>query len=113
MTTPNRKRYKGSDIVRFKPQDLTLIKSDTSIKVSFEQVGCIRFCKKIQGHNAQLTKEFSLSFSGLEVKVGGLTYLVPDVTISASTKIPLQGEKWFKSMPLDMTNYKDLLKPKY
>ena len=75
MTTPNRKKHKGGDILRFEPQDLTLINSDPLIRVAFEQVGCIRFFEKIQGYNVQLTKYFSLSFSGLDVKVGGLTFV--------------------------------------
>jgi hypothetical protein len=54
-----------------------------------------------------------LNFTGLDVKIGELTFRVSDVTISAATEIPLQGEQWFKGMPLDIANYKDFLKPKY
>jgi hypothetical protein len=33
--------------------------------------------------------------------------------MSAATEIPLQGEKWFKGMPLDTSCYMDFIKPEY
>jgi hypothetical protein len=33
--------------------------------------------------------------------------------VATTTKIPVQGEKWFKGMPLDLIFYTDFLKPKY
>jgi hypothetical protein len=33
--------------------------------------------------------------------------------VVAATEIPVQGEKWFKGMPLDPVFYTDFLKPKY
>jgi len=54
MTTPDKKKKKWGDIVRFEPQGLTLINSNPTIRVAFEHTGCIRFCEKIQGYNSQL-----------------------------------------------------------
>jgi len=34
--------------------------------MDFEQVGCMRFCEKIQGYHLQLTKEFARSFDGMQ-----------------------------------------------
>jgi ATP-dependent RNA circularization protein (DNA/RNA ligase family) len=70
METPEgrRRTTKGGDIVRFEPQDLRLVNADPTIRVSFEQVGCIRFCEKLQGYNMQVEKEFSLRFNGIEAK---------------------------------------------
>jgi hypothetical protein len=49
MKTPKhrRKNVKGGDFVRFEPQGLNLVNVDPTIRASFEQVGCIRFCEKI------------------------------------------------------------------
>jgi hypothetical protein len=38
---------------------------------------------------------------------------VSEETISVATEIPMQGEKWFKGMPLDTSFYIDFLKPEY
>jgi hypothetical protein len=65
MTTQEKKKYKGGNVLRYEPQDLTLVNSDPAYKMSFEQAGCIRFCEKIQGYNVQLTKEFSMKFNGV------------------------------------------------
>lgn len=42
--------------------------------------------------------------------IGELTFPVSDVTISAATEIPFQGEQQFKGMPLDIVHYKYFLK---
>jgi hypothetical protein len=54
------KECKKREVVRFEPQNLNLVNTDPTIRVSFEQVGCMRFCEKVQGYNVQLTKQFSL-----------------------------------------------------
>ena len=61
----------------------------------------------------QSTKEFSLNFNGFQKNIDGITFQVSEETIVVATEIPVQGEKWFKGMPLDPTFYTDLLKPKY
>jgi hypothetical protein len=38
---------------------------------------------------------------------------VTEASISASTRIPITGEKWFKAMALNATYAKDFLKPKH
>jgi len=73
----------------------------------------MRFCENIQGYNLRLTKEFAMNINGLEVKFGTLTFLVTKVTVKATTKIPIEGEKWFKGMPLEISYYRDFLKPEY
>jgi len=49
----------------------------------------------------------------VEAKVEELSFPLSDVTISATTEIPLHEEQWFKSMLLDMVNYKYFLKPRH
>jgi hypothetical protein len=36
---------------------------------------------------------------------------VTEETLSAATEIPLHREKWFKGIPLDISCYKDFIKP--
>jgi hypothetical protein len=74
MTTPEHKRknVKGVDFVRFEPHGLNLVNVDPKIIASFEQVGHIRFCEKLQGYNKQVVREFGENFYGIESKVGNL-----------------------------------------
>jgi hypothetical protein len=101
MATPQgrRRNKKGGDIVRFEPQYLRLVNADPTIRVSFEQVGCIMFCEKIQGYNMQVTKDFAFIFNGIGDKVGNIQFHVSEDTITASKEILAHGEKWFKGMP--------------
>jgi hypothetical protein len=113
MTSQEKKKYKGGNVLRYEPQEMTLVNSDPAYRVSFEQAGCMRFCERIQGYNVQLTKEFTLNFNGVNTIIAGVTFPVSEETISAATEIPIQGEKWFKGMPLELMFYIDFLKPQY
>jgi hypothetical protein len=90
---------------------MTLVNSDPAYKVSFEQVGCMIFCERIQGYNVHLTKEFTLNFNGVNRVIAGVIFPVSEETISTTTNIPIQGEKVFKGMPLELMFYIDFLKP--
>jgi hypothetical protein len=70
-------------------------------------------CERIQGYNAQLAEKFSLNFTGVSATIAGITFQVTEETMSVVTKIHLQGEKWFKGMPLDTSCYMDFIKPEY
>jgi len=69
-----KKSTKGGDIVKFECQGLKLVNADPRIRVSFEQVSCIRFCEKLHRYNVQVEKEFALSFDGIRDKVGNLHF---------------------------------------
>jgi hypothetical protein len=56
-------------VLRYEPQNLSLVNSNPAFRVSFEQARCMRFCEKIQGYNMQLTKEFSLNFNGVQTTI--------------------------------------------
>jgi hypothetical protein len=51
METPEgrRRNTKCGYIVIFDPKGLKIVNADPTIRVSFEQVGCIRFCEKLHG----------------------------------------------------------------
>jgi hypothetical protein len=70
METPKgrRRNKKGGNIIRFEPYGLNLVNAYPTIKVSFEQVGCIRFCEKLQGYNMQVEKSLHYFFMALGIK---------------------------------------------
>jgi hypothetical protein len=90
-----RKKARSGRAMRFEPQDLELINEDSTIKASFEQVGCFHFYERIKGYNAKLAEKFSLNFIGVSTTIVGITFRVTDETLSAAMEIPLRGEKWF------------------
>jgi len=51
MTMQENKKYRGENVLRYEPQDLTLVNSDPAYIMSFEQARWIQFCEKTQGYN--------------------------------------------------------------
>jgi hypothetical protein len=96
-----RKSVRSGRNVGPEPQNLILINEDPEVRTSFEQFGCMDFCRKIQGFNMRLAKQFALSFDGFCAVISGVIFQVTEETMSTATEIPLHGERWFKGMPLD------------
>jgi len=65
-----------------------------------------------RGH-PEVAREFALNFDGTKTKVVMLEFEVSELSISSATKIPNNGEKWFKVMTLNVAFSKELLKPEY
>jgi len=61
----------------------------------------------------QLTKQFSLKFTGVSATIAGITFQVTEETISAVIEIPMQGGKWFKGISFDTSCYIEFIKPKF
>jgi hypothetical protein len=93
------------------PQNLALVNEDPDVRASFEQVRCMLYCKKIQGYNVKLAEQFTLRFDGFHAVIAGITFQVTEETLSATTEIPLHGERWSKGMPLDTLCYEEFIKP--
>jgi hypothetical protein len=106
-----RNKARSGRAVSFEPQDLELINEDPTIRASFEQVGCMCFCERIQGYNVTLVEQFALNFTGVSATIAGITFRVTEETLSAAMEIPPRGEKWFKGVPLDISCYMDFIKP--
>jgi hypothetical protein len=87
MTTSKQKRknVRSEEIMRFEPQGLSLVNTDPMIRASFEQVDCIKFCKKLQGYNRQVVREFAENLGGTNNKVGNLHLQVSEDSIPTTT----------------------------
>jgi hypothetical protein len=65
-----------------------------------------------RGH-LEVARQFALHFDGINTKVGNLEFEVYEASIAATTGIPNTGERWFKSMILNVDFSKEFLKPDY
>ena len=83
-------------MVRHEPMDMRFLEENPTFTQAFSNVGCLRFCQKLQGYHGKISKEFSINFIGTGSKVGVLIFSVSLDTISQATKIPNSGELWFK-----------------
>ena len=108
-----RKEHRSGKCQRNEPEGLDITLKDEGVKKAFKDAGCWRFCKKLQGGHAQVTKEFALNFTGLNSKVAMLEISVSPEAIAAVTEIPRGQEEWFKNFKFDRNPCKEFLKEAY
>lgn len=56
-------------MVRFEPLSTSLLDENPLFKDSFQHVGCLRFCQKLEGFHVQVSRDFSLNYDGVKTKV--------------------------------------------
>jgi len=114
MTSQNiRKGARSGRNARPEPQSLNLVNEYLDVRASFEQVGCMTFCRKIQGFNMKLAGQFTLRFDESCMVIASVSFQVTEETLSAAKKIPLCGKRWFKGMSFDVQFYEDFIKRDY
>jgi len=103
---------KGGQHNSFEPTTTQEITTSPSVLSSFQEVGCLEFCHKIQEVSSHplLTELFSLRLDGNQVHIAGLDFVLTPKEVSKATKIPYIEEKWFKQAYLDLNLYKPFLK---
>jgi hypothetical protein len=69
-----KKVYKGGDIFRTEPHDMQLINSEPIFKETFQRVGYLNFCEKMQRGHLDVAKQFALDLIGTNTKVGSLEF---------------------------------------
>ena len=97
-----RRINKGGQCLRYEPTDMNMINEDPKIVEVFRRTGCLQFCDKLQGYHVQVSKEFTLNFSGTTTKVGMLNLSITPEVIAVATGIPRGQEKWFKGFMFNM-----------
>lgn len=86
-----RKNHRSGHYLRTEPERIEDLTKYKSVEEAFKKAGCWKFCEKLQGGHNQVTKEFALHFTGLNIKVGLLNLTISPEIISLVTEIP-RGE---------------------
>lgn len=100
-------------MVRYELMDLKMVNEETSFATTFTSAGCMRFCQKLQGYHAQVSKDFAVIFFGTASKVGVLNFMVSPKTIAQEKKIPGTWEEWFKATKFKLQNCDEFPKTEY
>ena len=61
---------KGGPALRQELGDISYLEAHPEVCQIFKDVGCCRFCEKIQGSHQQVAEAFSLSFDGFKAFIG-------------------------------------------
>ena len=108
-----RRSHRSGHYLRTKPEGVEALTKDKFVEEAFKKVGCWRFCEKLQGGHTQVTKEFSINFTGSNSKIGFLNFPISLEVISVVTKILRGEDRCFKNFKFDMVPYKIFLKPEF
>jgi hypothetical protein len=89
-----KKRYnKGGQVSRYEPTQVREIMASPFTKKSFEDVGCLGFCERIQEvcFNAKLTSLFATNFKKDKTTIAGIEFTISTDSIIVATGIPNHG----------------------
>jgi len=50
----NKKTAKGGEIVRYEPEGMKFLESESTFVEVFKHTGCLMFCQKLQGHHTKV-----------------------------------------------------------
>ena len=102
----HKKTNKGGSVVRYEPVDLKLVMEDPSFAEAFTNARCMRFCQKLQGYHAQVSKDSAVNFVGNASKVGILSFTASLKPLIKQQMFLYQGKNG--SRPLSL-NYRIVL----
>jgi hypothetical protein len=104
---------KGGVVLRKELQDITYLEAHPEACELFKNVGCYRFFQKLQGYHQGITEAFAKIFDGVKIQLGPVLMQIDEVSIETTTKIPGEGEKWFKTTSVKEINFRPFLKKEH
>jgi len=105
-----KRSHRSGHCLRIEPVSTKVLVRDKSVVEAFKKVGCFKFCKKLQGGHTEVTKEFSLHFTGSSTKVGILNLQISPEVIALVIEIPRGQDTWFKNFIFNLEPCKVFLK---
>jgi hypothetical protein len=86
-----------ASVVRAEPNGSQALLTFDGAYDDLERFGWIPFIRKFDGYDITVSWQFSLSFDGYRAKVGDVQLEVTEHSLSSSTGLHVEGEKWSKS----------------
>ena len=83
----------GGPTLRQELGDISYLEAHTEVFQFFNDVGCYKFCKKIQGSHQQVAKAFALSFDGSKALIGKEEFMVDETLIAEVAELPRTRKK--------------------
>ena len=104
---------KSGPALRQELGDVSYLETHPEVCRLFHEIGCYKYCEKVQGFHQQVAEAFARSFDGSKVVIGREEFLIDEALISEVTELPCTGEKWFKTtIPKDV-EFRSYLKPEH
>ena len=101
---------KSGPTLRQELGDISYLEAHPKVCKLFQEVGCYKFCEKIQGSHQQVTEAFSLSFDGSKEVIGKEEFHIDETLITEVTELPGTREKWCKNTIPKYLEFRSYLK---
>ena len=100
---------KSGKVNRAEPTDLTWVQKLPDCAELFQQAGWLKFFKKIDGFNAQVSCKFAKGLKEDMIMMDALKFKLTVELIAEATEISNEGEHWFKKSPFEFEPQRYLL----
>ena len=97
-------------VVRVEPCETKLLDSNPELLTKVKAVGWFPFISRFSNSNLEVTRLFSLSLDDSLVKIADLQFRVDERSVALATRLSLTGERWFKYKPMEVTEWRQMLK---
>jgi hypothetical protein len=104
---------RGEPALRKELDDICYLESHPEVCQLFKDVGCYKFCEKLQGSHQQVAEAFALTFDGRKAVIGQDEFQVDEALIAEVTELPRTGENWFKTTVTKDVEFRSYLKPEH
>jgi hypothetical protein len=84
-------------ISRHEPPGPKFLDANEDAIPMLRKAGSFKFFKMFQGHNLQVTRDFSLNFNGNSTKIVDFILQLDEAIISKAMKLPVEVERWSKT----------------
>ena len=97
-------------VVRVEPCEMKLLDSNPELLAKVEVAGRLPFIRRFLDSNPEVTRLFALSLDDSRVKIANLQFQVDERSVALATGLSITGERWFKYKPMEVTEWRQMLK---
>jgi len=97
-------------IVRTEPTGNKFLEGYPQTMELLQKVQWLKFIEKFDGFHKEVMNTFARSFHGMKVEICDVKFAITESLIAEATKLPRNGEKWFKNRGIKGEYWKIFLK---
>ena len=92
----DRKTQPSGHNLRTEPSNIEWMQKLPQALETVKKMGWYNMFERITEHHVEVTKAFCQVFNGSRVRIGGLSFIVIEETISHAIGVLQEGETWYK-----------------
>jgi hypothetical protein len=103
----------GGALLRKELQDTSYLEAHPEVCELFKEVGFYSFFQNLHGYHQGITEAFSKIFDGFKVQLRPVVMQIDESNVAAATKMPDEGERWFKTTSIKEIDFRSFLKEEH